>query len=88
MAPHLEGFARSPMLGSNIARTHGLSLDTEPWIPANSTEPLHAHNAYVIAASAIDANGQHALESTTIVLDQPQPDVLHAAPFRPDRSPP
>ena len=81
MAPHLEGFTRSPMLGANIARAHGLSLDTEPWISADSTEPLLSHNAYVIAASAIDANGQHALESTTIVLDQPQPDVLRSGTF-------
>ena len=88
MAPYLDGFGRSPMLGTKIARAHGLALDTEPWITAGSAEPLHFDNAYAIAASAVDADGQHALESTTIVLDQPEPDVLHLAPPRPDRSHP
>lgn len=88
MAPHLEGFGRSSMLGSKIARAHSLALDTEPWITADSSEPLHPDNAYVITATAVDADGQHALESTTIVLDQPRPDVLPSAPSRPKRSSP
>ena len=70
------------MLGTSVARAHGLSLDAEPWIMADSAERLTGAGAYVVVAGAVDGEGQHALESATVVLDGTHQTILH--PCRPD----
>jgi hypothetical protein len=80
--PRLAGFAPHPMLGASVARAHGLSLDGEPWIMADSAKRLPGDGAYVVVAGAVDGNGRHALESATMILDGDHQTILH--PYRPD----
>jgi Xaa-Pro aminopeptidase len=83
MKPQIAGFGPHPMLGSKIARPHGLSLDVQPWITQDCAERLTGDGAYMVVAGAADGDGRHALASATVILDGAHRTVLH--PCRSDR---
>jgi Xaa-Pro aminopeptidase len=77
MKPQIAGFGQHPMLGSKIARAHGLSLDAQPWITRDCAEQVPGDGAYMVVAGAVDGDGRHVLESATVILDGAQRTVLH-----------